>query len=75
MIFHSDPGTQYTSDEFAKEVIDKYKMIQYNPLVIKEVFMTMLVLNPSDAALKKEEVNHVQYIDYKNLQISDVSIH
>ncbi|WP_268755955.1 MULTISPECIES: IS3 family transposase [Bacillaceae] len=67
VIFHSDLGSQYTSDEFEK--------------VIKQINMTHSFSckgSPYDnaciesfhAILKKEEVNHVQYIDFKSAELT-----
>jgi len=46
LIFHSDLGTQYTSEAFG-DVIQSFH-----------------------ATLKKEEVNHIQYIDYKSTKLA-----
>lgn len=67
LIFHSDLGSQYTSDEFA--------------IVIKQLNMTHSFSykgSPYDnaciesfhAILKKEEVNHVQYIDERSARMA-----
>jgi len=67
LIFHSDLGTQYTSDEFAK-VIDTYKMIQ--SFSHKGSPYDNACIESFHATLKKEEVNHVQYIDYKTAKLA-----
>jgi len=67
LIFHSDLGTQYTSDEF-KNVIDQYKMIQ--SFSYKGSPYDNACIESFHATLKKEEVNHVQYIDYKSAKLA-----
>src|SRR5690625_3655894 len=61
LIFHSDLGTQYTSEAFV-DVIQSfiYKGSTYDNACIESFHAT----------LKKEEVNHVQYIDYKSTELA-----
>src|SRR5699024_11328105 len=63
LIFHSDLGTQYTSDEFAK-TIEKYNMT--HSFSYKGSPYDNACIESFHAVLKKEEVNHVRYIDYKS---------
>lgn len=67
LIFHSDLGTQYTSDEFEK-VIKKFKMI--HSFSYKGSPYDNACIESFHAILKKEEVNHVQYIDYKSAELA-----
>src|SRR5690625_9891 len=61
LIFHSDLRTQYTSEAFG-DVIQSfsYKGSPYDNACIESFHAT----------LKKEEVNHVQYIDYKSTELA-----
>lgn len=67
LILHSDLGTQYTSDEFANG-IDSYKMIQ--SFSYKGSPYDNACIESFHATLKKEEVNHVQYLDYKSAKLA-----
>src|SRR5690625_3826248 len=67
LIFHSDLGTQYTSDEFAK-VIQKFNMT--HSFSYKGNPYDNACIESFHAVLKKEEVNHVQYIDYKSAKLA-----
>jgi len=67
LIFHSDLGTQYTSDEFAN-VIQKYQMI--HSFSYKGSPYDNACIESFHAILKKEEVNHVQYIDYSSAKLA-----
>ena len=67
LIFHSDLGTQYTSDEFAK-TIEKYDMI--HSFSNKGSPYDNACIESFHAILKKEEVNHVQYIDYESAKVA-----
>src|SRR5699024_8823663 len=67
LIFHSDLGSQYTSDEFANLVKTfkithsfSYKGSPYDNACIESFH----------AILKKEEVNHVQYLDEYSARIA-----
>src|SRR5699024_10657274 len=63
LIFHSDLGSQYTSDAFQK-VIDRYRMTQ--SFSYKGSPYDNACIESFHAILKKEEVNHVRYIDEKS---------
>jgi len=63
LIFHSDLGAQYTSDEFTN-VIDTYNMI--HSFIYKGSPYDNASIESFHATLKKEEVNHIQYIHYKS---------
>src|SRR5690625_1496937 len=67
LIFHSDLGTQYTSDKF-KETIEKYQMI--HSFSSKGSPYDNACIESFHAILKKEEVNHVQYIDFYSAKIA-----
>jgi len=67
LIFHSDLGTQYTSDEFS-QVIEKYKMT--HSFSYKGSPYDNACMESFHAILKKEEVNHVQYIDDKSAELA-----
>ena len=67
LIFHSDLGTQYTSDEF-KKVIEKYEMT--HSFSYKGSPYDNACIESFHAILKKEEVNHVQYIDDRSAEIA-----
>ena len=67
LIFHSDLGSQYTSDEFSKVINEfnlthsfSYKGSPYNNTCIESFH----------AILKKEEVNHVRYLNYESAQLA-----
>src|SRR5690625_2612574 len=66
LIFHSDLGTQYTSDEFAA-IIEKFKMT--HSFSYKGSPYDNACIESFHAILKKEEVNHVQYIDDKSAEL------
>lgn len=67
LIFHTDLGSQYTSDEFAKHI---------DPLHIVQSFSHKgcpydnACIESFHAILKKEEVNHVQYFDYESAKLA-----
>src|SRR5690625_4830539 len=63
LVSHSYLGTQYTSDEFAN-VIDTYNMI--HSFSYKGTPYDNACIKYFHATLKKEEVNHIQYIHYKS---------
>jgi len=63
LIFHSDLGTQYTSDEFTN-VIDTYNMI--HSFIYKGSPYDNACIESFHATLKKEEVNHIQYKSTKS---------
>lgn len=67
LIFHSDLGTQYTSDEFAK-IIKRYKMT--HSFSYKGSPYDNACIESFHAILKKEEVNHVQYIDFHSAKVA-----
>jgi putative transposase len=67
LIFHSDLGTQYTSDEFAK-TIQEFKMT--HSFSYKGSPYDNACMESFHAILKKEEVNHVQYYDFHSANIS-----
>lgn len=67
LIFHSDLGSQYTSDAF-KKVIDTFGMKQ--SFSYKGSPYDNACIESFHAILKKEEVNHVQYIDEKSAKIA-----
>ena len=66
VIFHSDLGSQYTSDAYA-EKIQSYKMI--HSFSRKGSPYDNACIESFHAILKKEEVNHVQYLDFKVAQV------
>src|SRR5690625_5424128 len=63
VIFHSDLGSQYTSDDFA-EVIQNYKMT--HSFSRKGSHYDNACIESFHAILKKKEVNHMQYLDFKD---------
>lgn len=67
LIFHSDLGTQYTSDEFVKTV-QKFKMT--HSFSYKDSPYDSACMESFLAILKKKEVNHVQYIDAKFAELA-----
>lgn len=67
LIFHSDLGSQYTSDDFA-ELIKKYKM--KHSFSYKGSPYDNACIESFHAILKKEEVNHVQYYDFYSAKIA-----
>ena len=67
LIFHSDLGTQYTSEAFG-DVIQSYNMI--HSFSYKGSPYDNACIESFHATLKKEEVNHVQYIDYKSTELA-----
>lgn len=67
LIFHSDLGTQYTSEDFEKVVKShnithsfSYKGSPYDNACIESFH----------AILKKEEVNHVQYLNFNSANMA-----
>ncbi len=67
VIFHSDLGSQYTSDDFAKK-IQSYHMT--HSFSYKGSPYDNACIESFHAILKKEEVNHVQYIDFETARIA-----
>jgi len=66
LVFHSDLGTQYTRDVF-RNVIEKYRITHSTRY--KGSPYDNACIESFHAILKKEEVNHVQYIDDKSAAI------
>ena len=66
LIFHSDLGSQYTSDEFAK-VIKSYNI--KHSFSYKGSPYDNACMESFHAILKKEEVNHVRYFDFNSARI------
>ena len=66
VIFHSDLGSQYTSDAFA-ERIQSYKMT--HSFSHKGSPYDNACIESFHAILKKEEVNHVQYLDFNAAKV------
>src|SRR5690625_710747 len=66
IVFHSDLCTQYTLDVF-RMVIEKYRITHYTKY--KGSPYNNACIESFHAILKKEEVNHVQYIDDKSAAI------
>src|SRR5699024_3816207 len=67
LIFHSDLGTQYTSDEFEK-VINQYNMT--HSFSNKGNPYDNACIESFHAILKQEEVNHIQYYDFNSANIA-----
>jgi len=67
LIFHSDLGSQYTSESF-HENIEHYGMIQ--SFSYKGSSYDNTCIESFHAMLKKEKVNHVQYIGEKSAQMA-----
>jgi len=67
LIFHSDLGTQYTSDTFA-ETIKAFNMT--HSFSYKGSPYDNACIESFHAILKKEEVNHVQYFDYTSAKLA-----
>lgn len=67
LIFHSDLGTQYTSEAFA-ETVKKFGMI--HSFSYKGSPHDNACIESFHAILKKEEVNHVRYYDYQTAKIA-----
>ena len=66
VIIHSDLGSQYTSDDFA-EMIQDYKMT--HSFSRKGSPYDNACIESFHAILKKEEVNHVQYLDFNAAKV------
>ena len=66
VVFHSDLGSQYTSDAFA-EKIQSYKMT--HSFSHKGSPYDNACMESFHAILKKEEVNHVQYLDFNAAKV------
>ncbi|WP_238456063.1 IS3 family transposase [Lederbergia galactosidilytica] len=66
VIFHSDLGSQYTSDAFAEKIQD-YKMT--HSFSHKGSPYDNACIESFHAILKKEEVNHVQYLDFNAARV------
>jgi|SRR5690625_1036690 len=67
LIFHSDLGSQYTSDEFGK-FIQKFDLT--HSFSYKGSPYDNACIESFHAILKKEEVNHVQYLDHKSAELA-----
>lgn len=67
IVFHSDLGSQYTSDDFAKK-IQAYKMT--HSFSHKGSPYDNACIESFHAILKKEEVNHENYLDFDSARIS-----
>lgn len=67
LVLHSDLGTQYTSEEFQKDCESK-KIIQ--SFSKKGCPYDNACIESFHAILKKEEVNHVTYIDFKTAKLA-----
>lgn len=67
LVFHSDLGTQYTSDDFTK-TIKKFDMIQ--SFSYKGSPYDNACMESFHAILKKEEVNHVHYLDFDSAKLA-----
>lgn len=67
VVFHSDLGSQYTSDDFAKK-IQTYKMT--HSFSHKGSPYDNACIESFHAILKKEEVNHVKYLDFDSAKIA-----
>lgn len=66
IIFHTNLGSQYTSDRFAQE-IKTFNMKQ--SFSFKGSPYDNACIESFHAILKKEEVNHVQYFDFRSADI------
>ncbi|MCM3742471.1 IS3 family transposase [Oceanobacillus luteolus] len=66
VIFHSDLGSQYTSDAFTEKIQD-YKMT--HSFSHKGSPYDNACIESFHAILKKEEVNHVQYLDFNAARV------
>ena len=67
LIIHSDLGTKYTSDEFA-QTIEKFNMT--HSFSYKGSPYDNDCIESFHATLKKEEVNHVRYLDFESAKLS-----
>ena len=67
LIFHSDLGTQYTSDEFIK-IIERFNMT--HSFSYKGSPYDNACIESFHAILKKEEVNHVRYLDFESAKLA-----
>ncbi|WVU10566.1 IS3 family transposase [Natranaerobius thermophilus JW/NM-WN-LF] len=67
LILHSDLGTQYTSDDFKRFL--RYKGIKQS-FSRKGCPYDNAHIESFHATLKKEEVNHVKYLDFKSAEIA-----
>src|SRR5699024_4138475 len=67
LLFHSELGTQYTSEEFAN-TIKKFNMT--HSFRHKGSPYDNACIESFHATLKKEEVNHVQYLDYNSAKLA-----
>jgi len=67
LIFHSDLGAQYTSGEFGN-IIDKFNLT--HSFSYKGSPYDNACIESFHAILKKEEVNHVRYLDYESAQLA-----
>ena len=66
VIFHSDLGSQYTSEDFAK-MIKEYKMV--HSFSHKGSPYDNACIESFHAILKKEEVSHAQYLDFDSAKV------
>lgn len=67
LIFHSDLGSQYTSEEFAC-LIHEYNM--EHSFSYKSSPYVNVCIESFHAILKKEEVNHVPFLDKNSAKIA-----
>ncbi|TPG68260.1 IS3 family transposase [Brevibacillus laterosporus] len=66
-ILHTDLGTQYTSQDFAQHVEENHMIHSFSK---KGCPYDNACMESFHAILKKEEVNHVTYIDYKSAKLA-----
>jgi len=67
LTFHSDLGNQYTNDDF-EETIKTFNMT--HSFSYKDSPYDNACIESFYAILKKEEVNHTRYPDYKSAQLA-----
>src|SRR5690625_4991399 len=67
LICHSDLGTQYTSDEFIK-IIERFNMT--HSFSYKGSPYDNACFESFHSILKKEEVNHVRYLDFESAKLA-----
>lgn len=67
VILHTDLGSQYTSEEFEKEVKSKGMKQSFSK---KGCPYDNACIEYFHAILKKEEVHHVKYLDYSSANIA-----
>ncbi len=66
-ILHTDLGTQYTSQDFAQHVEEFHMIHSFSK---KGCSYDNACIESFHAILKKEEVHHVKYIDYKSAKLA-----